>query len=197
MPVKIQGKDYVTVAERVAGLHEARNGEMVTIETGIASEDAEQVTMWAKVVTPAGSFSGHARSSKSARSIEGQSPLEVAETSAVGRALGFAGLGIVEGIASADEVKAAQTRARDIRTINTDHTEPKGGQKVIASQAKLAAYMRVHTLKAVDVLRLLGLDMADEEEARPLWEQYIKDLKDNQGYDDEAAYASILRDISA
>jgi len=99
----------------------------------------------------------------------------------------------------AEEMDGAQTRApkRDIRTINTDHTEPKGGQKVIPSQAALAGYMREHDLKAGGVLRLLGLDVADEEEARPLWEQYIKDLKDNQGYDDEAAYASILRDISA
>ncbi len=30
--------------------------------------------------------------------------LEVAETSAIGRALGFAGYGIVEGVASADEL---------------------------------------------------------------------------------------------
>ena len=39
-----------------------------------------------------------------AKAIEKQSPYEVAETSAVGRALGFAGFGIVEGIASADEI---------------------------------------------------------------------------------------------
>ena len=39
----------------------------------------------------------------------------MAETSAVGRALGFAGYGIVEGIASADEVvKAAATPVRTV-----------------------------------------------------------------------------------
>lgn len=107
MPVQIQGKTYVTVAERVAALHEQRNGSEIHVETWIAGEDEKSITIGAKVTTPAGTFTGHARSDKSERSIEGQSPLEVAETSAVGRALGFAGLGVVEGIATADEVKAA------------------------------------------------------------------------------------------
>jgi hypothetical protein len=35
------------------------------------------------------------------------SPYEVAETSAIGRALGFAGYGIVDGIATADEMVKA------------------------------------------------------------------------------------------
>ncbi len=41
------------------------------------------------------------------KQIEKQNPYEVAETSAVGRALGFAGYGIIEGIASADEMVKA------------------------------------------------------------------------------------------
>jgi hypothetical protein len=43
---------------------------------------------------------------KKATSVEGQAPLEVAETSAVGRALGFAGFGSTDDIASADEMQA-------------------------------------------------------------------------------------------
>ncbi len=39
-----------------------------------------------------------------AKTIEKQSPYEVAETSAVGRALGFAGYGVINGIATADEI---------------------------------------------------------------------------------------------
>lgn len=110
MPVNIHGKQYVTVAERVAALHEEHrsDGSTISIATGIHSEDESQVTFWATVTVPTGTFWGHARSSKTDRSIEGQSPLEVAETSAVGRALGFAGYGVDESIASADEVNGAQ-----------------------------------------------------------------------------------------
>lgn len=112
MPVNIHGKQYVTVAERVAAFHDADgHGRDVHIETWLVSEDENYVTMGAKVITAKGTFHGHARShkgAKGAKAIEGESSLETAETSAVGRALGFAGFGIVEGIASADEVKGLQ-----------------------------------------------------------------------------------------
>src|SRR3990172_9502095 len=137
---------YTTVAERVSALHESRNGETVSIETGIVSEDDAHVTMWAKVIVPAGSFWGHARSDKMAGNIEGQSPLEVAETSAVGRALGFAGFGIVEGIASADEIKAAGRGP-------SKHTA--------ATEQDLLAYMKEANLTYKDVLVRLNADMDD------------------------------------
>lgn len=115
MPVNIQGKQYVTVAERVAAMHEARNGTTLEVHTWIAAENEDYVTMAATVRTPAGTFTGHARSDKSKGNIEGQSPLEVAETSAIGRALGFAGFGVIEGIATADEVKASQPAKRSVQ----------------------------------------------------------------------------------
>ena len=107
MPVNIHGKQYVTVAERVAALHEARNGQEIQITTTITEDSPEQVVVRATVRCAAGTFTGHAHSMKNAGSVEGQAPLEVAETSAVGRALGFAGFGSAEGIASADEMQAA------------------------------------------------------------------------------------------
>ena len=107
MPVKIHGNTYVTVAERVALLHKERNGAEGQITTSITEDTPEQVVVRATVRCAAGTFTGHAHSMKNATSVEGQAPLEVAETSAVGRALGFAGYGSAEGIASADEMQAA------------------------------------------------------------------------------------------
>lgn len=52
-----------------------------------------------------------------AKLIEKASPYEVAESSALGRALGFAGYGIDEGIASADEIHKAQS---EDEVFNTD-----------------------------------------------------------------------------
>ena len=107
MPVTIHGNQYVTVAERVALLHKDRKDQEVQITTTITEDNAEQVVVRATVRCAAGIFTGHAHSMKKATSVEGQAPLEVAETSAVGRALGFAGFGSAEGIASADEMQAA------------------------------------------------------------------------------------------
>jgi hypothetical protein len=159
--------------------------------------------MWAKVTTPAGTFTGHARSSKAERSIEGQSPLEVAETSAVGRALGFAGFGIAEGIASADEVKAA-TAARKPNKFDTEvakigqpivHTTPKGGQGVLANKAKLAGYMSANKITAKDILSKLGMDVADGTEAREVWDGYIETLQVNESLDEDGAYGVVCREV--
>ena len=110
MPVQIHGKEYVTVPERVQALHESRDGQKVSIFTTIKEETDASITVQATVSCEAGTFTGHAVSRKDAGGIEGQSPLEVAETSAVGRALGFAGFGAAQSIATADEVQVAQQR---------------------------------------------------------------------------------------
>ena len=39
--------------------------------------------------------------------------LEVAETSAVGRALGFANIGLIDGIASADEMRKVGKKSKE------------------------------------------------------------------------------------
>lgn len=106
MSVNIHGKEYITVAERLA---EAKN-DIKSIFTEVLYQSP--VVIKATVVTLNGSFTGISAANDS-KAIEKQSPYEVAETSAVGRALGFAGYGIVEGIASADEIKKAEVPLTD------------------------------------------------------------------------------------
>ena len=102
MPITIHNKSYVTVAERVAQLHEVVGEEThVSITTEVLLHDP--VVIKATVTIGERVFTGISAANP-AKAIEKQSPYEVAETSAVGRALGFAGFGIVEGIASADEI---------------------------------------------------------------------------------------------
>lgn len=104
--VNIHGKEYVTVAGRVQMAHEA-NEKTLSITTDLVS--AEPVLVKATVVTPKGTFTGYSASyGDPKKPIEKQSPYEVAETSAIGRALGFAGYGVVEGIATADEMKKTE-----------------------------------------------------------------------------------------
>lgn len=102
MSIKIHGKEYITVAERVELAHEEK--DFISLETEVLQHTP--VVIRATVKTKEGLFTGISAANP-AKAIEKQSPYEVAETSAVGRALGFAGYGIVSGIATADEMKKA------------------------------------------------------------------------------------------
>lgn len=103
--VDIHGKNYLTVAGRVQLAHKL---EKLSINTEVIAANG-QVVVKATVTTDKGTFTGISAANP-AKSIEKMSPYEVAETSAVGRALGFAGFGAIESIATADEmIKAGAT----------------------------------------------------------------------------------------
>lgn len=100
--VSIHGKDYMTVAKRVEIAH-IDGLESVVTEV---LQHTPVVVIKATVSTKKGQYTGIS-SANPLKSIEKSNPYEVAETSAVGRALGFAGYGIIEGIPSADEMNKA------------------------------------------------------------------------------------------
>ena len=112
--ISIHGKDYATVALRLAVAR--RNlGAKLKIETEIVSIDKDTVVCKA-TVSVAGNViaTGLAEEKRSASRINQTSALENCETSAVGRALAFAGFGGGYSIASKEEVdnaKAAQTKS--------------------------------------------------------------------------------------
>ncbi len=108
--ISIHGKEYVPVSERIKEAHEALS-ENFSITTEVLAFDPI-VVIKATVTIPKGIFTGISAANP-AKSIEKQSPYEVAETSAVGRALGFAGFGLIDSIASADEVTNAVSSNAD------------------------------------------------------------------------------------
>ena len=104
--ISIHGKDYATVALRLAVAR--RNlGAKLRIETEIVSIDKDTVVCKA-TVTVGGNViaTGLAEEKRSASRINQTSALENCETSAVGRALAFCGI-TNDTIASAEEVAAA------------------------------------------------------------------------------------------
>jgi len=109
--IDIKGKKYVQVSDRVMYFNEVyKNGN---IETKLLSEiDNNRVVIKAyvtpDVANPARVFTAYSQEVVGDGMVNKTSALENAETSAVGRALGFMGIGIIEGIASADEVHKAQ-----------------------------------------------------------------------------------------
>lgn len=106
MPVKIHGKEYKTVAERVAAFREV-HGHDYSINTEIINA-GETVLMKAGIISQDGRViaTGYAEEVRGSTNINSTSALENCETSAIGRALASFGFGGTE-YASADEVANA------------------------------------------------------------------------------------------
>lgn len=109
--VKIQGKDYVLVSDRVLYFNETYKDGSIETEL-ISNWDSELVVVKA-TVSPDGKrkFTGYSQATVGNGFINKTSALENCETSAVGRALGMMGIGVIESIASADELKKSTWNA--------------------------------------------------------------------------------------
>jgi hypothetical protein len=100
--INIKGKEYVPVVERVKEAHRLDKNVNITTEV---IENGERISVKATVNFSDGRYyTGHSQAVYG-KGMMGDVALEVAETSAVGRALGFANIGLIDGIASADEMR--------------------------------------------------------------------------------------------
>lgn len=90
------------------------------------------------------------------------------------------------------------TPAEEMDGIQPETKKPKGRQKVIKAQAAFWAYVREASMNLKTMVALLGADMAlidSQETANAFLGQYIADLKEHQGYDDEEAWAAVLKEV--
>lgn len=108
--VNIHGKEYITVAERVQEAH--KDNLFESLNTEVLNDNP--VVIKATVTIKGKTYTGISAANP-LKAIEKMSPYEVAETSAVGRALGFAGYGIVDGIATADEIVKAEAKVQPVQ----------------------------------------------------------------------------------
>jgi len=110
--IKFKGRDYVLISDRVNYFNaEYPNG---SIETQlVSSPNAEMVVVKAKVTPDHGKperyFTGYSQATWGQGYINQTAALENAETSSVGRALAFMGIGVITSIASADEIHKAES----------------------------------------------------------------------------------------
>lgn len=130
--VDIKGKDYVEVNKRVMAFRELEPNGTITTEIVDIKEDKNGggiVTMKATVCDGEGRLlaTGTAQEKESSSYINKTSYIENCETSAVGRALGFIGIGTDTSIASAEEVLNAITnQGKSTGNAGTeDNTEDK------------------------------------------------------------------------
>ena len=121
--IDIKGKDYVLVSDRVLYFNETYpNG---IIETRLISQPSDDIIVIQAIVTPdvekpARRFVDYAQEVIGSTFINKTSAMENASTSAVGRALGFMGIGVLESIASADEVHKANNRTEGSKKFATE-----------------------------------------------------------------------------
>ena len=106
--VDVKGKQYAEVAQRITAFRKVY--PMGSIETEIVSLADGVVVMQATAKTVEGYVlgTGFAYEKEGSTFINKTSYIENCETSAVGRALGFAGFGSDASVASYEEVKNAQ-----------------------------------------------------------------------------------------
>lgn len=135
--IDIKGKQYVTVDSRVEAFRQLYpNG---SIMTRIVNDNGDRCVFQATIMDEAGKTlaTGHAFEVQSASYINKTSYLENCETSAVGRALGFLGIGSNGSIASADEVSAAIQQQEAQKPKQAKKAPQKASDAVMQSKQRL------------------------------------------------------------
>jgi hypothetical protein len=120
--INIKGKEYVPVVERVKEFHKNFRGDITTdIKDDGVKVTAKSTIIVTHIMNEKGgvvelsrpfTFTGHSQAEWD-KGMMGGVALEIAETSAIGRALGFANIGLVDGIASADEMRKVGNKTED------------------------------------------------------------------------------------
>lgn len=147
---QLQGNSYLTVAGRVFAAHDAR--QLVAVRTDL--HETETHYRYCATVTvlnshlpnfemlpdsgKLGTYTGWSQSlRKGGKGAEGTNPLEVAETSALGRALGFAGFGDLESIASYEEMTVAYARRDQAADEEASQSHDPDGSPTIEQKKQL------------------------------------------------------------
>jgi hypothetical protein len=107
--IDIKGKAYVQVADRVIYFNEKYpNGGISTEDYTVGERVQIKAIVTPDFTMPLRQFVGRSQAVWGDGYINKTSALENAETSAVGRALAFMGIGVLDGIASVDEINKAK-----------------------------------------------------------------------------------------
>ena len=107
--MNIKGKSYVLVNERIIAFRRVADFKGFALETELLHLDDNSCVVRATIKNDEGRViaQGMAQEDRSSSMINKTSFVENCETSAVGRALGFLGIGVEDSIATAEEVEMA------------------------------------------------------------------------------------------
>jgi rRNA maturation endonuclease Nob1 len=126
--IQIKGNEYVQVKDRIVYFNETyENG---CIKTEVISDDSVEIVFKAIVIPDVSNsdrqFVGSASGVRGGQGVDKTSAVENAETSAVGRALAMMGIGVLESIASADEINKSGSQSYDYKKKKTNSEQVYG-----------------------------------------------------------------------
>lgn len=106
--IDIKGKNYVLVSDRIIYFNENYPNGSITTKL-ISDWNSDLIVIKSTVIPdiekPLRKFTGYSQAVVGQGMVNKTAALENAETSAVGRALGMIGIGVIDSVASADEMK--------------------------------------------------------------------------------------------
>lgn len=175
--VDFKGKGYVMVNKRVLAFRELfPNGR---IETEIVDLTNGVVTMKAYVYNEEGVLlaTGYAQEKESSSYINKTSFVENAETSCVGRALGWVGIGVDGSMASAEELANAITNQKKMK----EEDAKKAAETAYPSRDEMIRVITEKNLNDPDniakILKWAGVQFLEEMSDEKLYTAYNKAVK--------------------
>ncbi len=153
--VKLKGKDYVLVNERLMYFRENYPEHALTTE--ILSVDADSICMKATVFDGEGRIvsTGHAQEDRESSYVNKTSYIENCETSAVGRALGNFGIGISSSVSSYDEAQRAIAVQEELKKVEMPTAED--FDAAMNAAAEIAKITELLDFTGTDVNKVLAL----------------------------------------
>lgn len=147
--ISIKGKDYIQVKDRVIYFNEKYpNG---CIQTELVSWEGDIITMKAKatpdVDKPERFFCDYSQEKVGEGMINKTSALENGSTSAVGRALALMGIGVIDSIASTDEMYKATNRSYSAAPDPKKAATPQGNCKDCGADMRMSQKGSVYCSK--------------------------------------------------
>lgn len=120
--IDIKGKSYVLVADRIVYFNEKYPNGQITTE--LLTLGDERVALFQAKVYPDAKdqtrfFTGYSEAIKGDGFINKSAHIENAETSAVGRALAMMGIGVIDSVASVDEINKAEVQSKQKDPFNS------------------------------------------------------------------------------
>ena len=121
--VDIKGSEYTLVKDRILFFNEEYPNGSIRTEL-LSVPDSQMIVVQARVVPdvekPSRYFTGLGQEVIGEGYINKTSAMENCETSAVGRALALMGIGVIDSIASIDEINKAENRGKNIPLVDVD-----------------------------------------------------------------------------
>ena len=176
----IKGKDYTPVNERIKAFRFIYpKGQILTEIIGLADGIC---TIKASVFDEEGKLlaTGHAQEKETSSFINKTSYIENCETSAVGRALGNAGIGLDNGFASYEEVANAKKQQEDVKNdgeVKISNDQWKTLNKFYSKDDIKAMYAELGITNGKDIPMDYAVKKIEE-----YWAKSKKELPDKEFY---------------